>query len=107
MDRTWVATGDRQSGRTTRAMQELPRDAVFVWVNQHLDYPKQLARKLGREDLRIVSPQWLEDRRWIGLDLSALELDHAAREIMTEDQWRAYQDALTRVRPAQRRGESQ
>lgn len=102
MARTWIATGGRQSGRTTRAMQELPKGAVFVWVNQHLDYPKQLARKLGRDDLQIVSPQWLVDRRWTGLDLTGLNLDHAAREVMTDEQCRAYQEAMTRVRSAQR-----
>lgn len=102
MTRTWVATGGRQSGRTTQAMQAAPRDAVFVWCNHHLDYPKDLARKLGRDDLKIVSPSWLTDRRWVGLELSALQLDHAAFEHFTYEQWRMYREATVRVRPVSR-----
>lgn len=102
--RTWVATGGRQSGRTTREMQAAPKGAVFVWVSHHIDYPRDLAHKLGRYDLKIVGPEWLTDRRWMGLELSGIQLDHAAQEIMTREQWREYQNAITRVRTAVSRG---
>lgn len=88
MARVWHATGGRQSGRTTRAMQEAPKGAVYVWVHSNLDYPKELARKLGREDLRIVSPAWLEDRVWVGSLFSGIRLDHAAT--LSSRQWDAY-----------------
>jgi hypothetical protein len=101
MARQWTATCGRGSGRTARAMQGAPQGAVYVWVNGHLDYPKNLARKLGREDLKIVSPQWVEDRRWSGLTFPAIDIDHAAK--LTEEQWQAYRQLLPYLRPAQRR----
>lgn len=65
----------RGSGKTTRAMLAAPKDAVFIWVNHHLDYPKRLAKYLGREDLQIVSPNWLSDKRWQGCRFIAIEVD--------------------------------
>ena len=46
----------RRDGKTTKQMQEAPHGALYLWVNGHLGYPKQLARTLGREDLVIISP---------------------------------------------------
>lgn len=88
---------DRGEGTTTGQMQNSPKGAVFVWVNHHLDYPRQLARKLKRDDLKIVSPEWLSDpMRWAGLELSALVLDHAAH--LSPRQWDGWNHALSRVR---------
>lgn len=56
---------DRGSGITTRQMREAPQGAVYLWCNNHLSYPRELARHLGRTDLRIVGPSWLENG-WIG-----------------------------------------
>jgi hypothetical protein len=88
----------RRVGNTTRQMEDAPKGAIFVWVNHHLDYPKQLAREIGRVDLKIVSPEWIEDRRWRGVELSGIVLDHAAP--LTNRQWEALHEAQTRVRPA-------
>lgn len=49
----------RGHGTTTQQMQSAPRSAVFVWCNTKLAYPRALARHLGRNDLRIVSPLWV------------------------------------------------
>jgi hypothetical protein len=87
---------DRGSGKTTRAMQAAPKGAVFVWVNHHLDYPKALARHLGREDLKIVSPEWIEDHRWAGLDMTGLIRDPDTR--FTDAQWDRWHAAKIRVR---------
>ena len=46
----------RGSGQTSEQMKSAPRDAVFVWCNDGLRYPTDLARHLGREDLKIVGP---------------------------------------------------
>ena len=81
----------RQSGRTTELMKEAPPGSVYVWVNHHLDYPLALAQALGRGDLQIVSPSWL-DYRWRGLQISGLVLDHAVD--LTEQQW----DAVDHIR---------
>jgi hypothetical protein len=55
-----------------------------------------LAQKLGRADLRIESPTWLEES-WLGLELTGVVVDHAAR--LTDRQRDGYQGALARVRP--------
>ena len=88
---------ERQVGNTTRQMQEAPQKSVFVWVNGHLDYPRQLAKSLGRDDLKIVSPDWLSDHRWFGLVFSGIVLDHAAA--LNDRQWDAFHIVRdTRVR---------
>ena len=86
---------ERRTGETTRQMEDAPKGAVFVWCNGQTDYPRLLARKIGREDLQIQSPTWFEDR-WRGLELTGVVVDHAAR--LTDRQWDGYQGALTRVR---------
>ena len=84
----------RQDGATTRQMQEAPKGAVFVWCNDKTSYPRDLARHLGRDDLLIKSPEWLE-HRWHGLSLTGVIVDHSAS--LTRAQWEGYQGALTRV----------
>lgn len=90
---------DRGTGRTTKQMQAAPLNAVFVWCNQHLDYPKKLARRIGRDDLKIVAPNWLDDR-WMGVEILGLVIDHAAFDMLTQRQQDMIPYALTRVRPA-------
>lgn len=46
----------RGSGRTTRQMRDAPTGAIYIWCNQHFIYPKNLAREIGRSDLKIISP---------------------------------------------------
>ena len=87
---------ERGEGTTTKQMQAAPKGAVFVWCNAHTGYATHLTRKIGREDLKIVSPTWLEWERWRGLELTGLVVDHAAQ--LTDMQWDNYQAALTRVR---------
>lgn len=70
---------DRGSGHTTRQMVAAPKGAVFVWVNSHLQYPRDLKYFLGREDLILVSPDWLVDERWRGNEYSGIVIDHATR----------------------------
>jgi len=85
----------RGTGTTTQQMEKAPNGAVFVWCNERTDYAVRLARKIGREDLQIKSPTWLEDR-WRGLELHGVVVDHAAR--LTDRQRDGFQGALTRVR---------
>jgi hypothetical protein len=96
---TEIKVGGRQSGRTTQALLAAPKGAVYVWVNHRLEYPKALAHKLGRDDLKIVSPKWIEDRRWVGMEFPAMDIDHETH--FTERQWELYWEAKTRVRPVQ------
>jgi hypothetical protein len=72
--------------------------AVFVWVNHDTRYAKKLAVRIGRTDLEIVGPQWLENG-WIGRSLSGLVIDHASRQFMTTTQRENIAHACIRVRP--------
>lgn len=88
-----MARGD---GATTRQMESAPKEAIFVWCNGETSYPRKLAQKIGREDLRVKAPDWLECR-WRGLEFTGVVVDHAAK--LTDRQWEGYQGVLTRVRP--------
>ncbi|GMW03994.1 MAG: hypothetical protein AMXMBFR84_51280 [Candidatus Hydrogenedentota bacterium] len=88
---------ERQTGATTRQMEQAPQGAVFVWCNHHLDYPQALAQKLGRDDLEIVGPTWLEGHAWYGLRISGIVLDHAA--YLSDSQQYGLSKVLTRVTP--------
>jgi hypothetical protein len=88
---------DRGTGRTSAQMRNAPRDAVFVWSNERLDYPRAIARvhEVNREDLQIVAPSWLE-RGWLGRRLTGIVIDHDLR--LSEKQWRQLEEARARIR---------
>jgi hypothetical protein len=86
---------ERGIGETTQQMEAAPKGSVFVWCNGQTDYPIRLAHKIGREDLQIKAPTWLEER-WRGLELTVVVVDHAAR--LTDRQWDGFHGAQTRVR---------
>lgn len=86
----------RQTGRTTKQIIDAPREAVFVWCNEDLYYPKRIAQTFKRNDLLIVGPSWITNDGWRGLELSGIVIDHFTRFNMEE--WTKYQEALTRVR---------
>lgn len=65
----------RGTGRTTRQIQQAADGAVFVWCNHALFYPRKLAAALGRYDLRIVGPIWLDSP---GHRPPAVVIDHAS-----------------------------
>jgi hypothetical protein len=77
-------------------MMAAPKGAVFIWLSNALEYPKRLAAKHGREDLKVVGPSWLESDKWRGLELYGIILDHAAE--LTEKQHDLLNIARTRVR---------
>lgn len=89
-----MARGD---GATTRQMQAAPQGALFVWVNHRLGYPKDLARKLGRADLEIVPPSYLEGDQFRGRTFSGIVIDHAAT--LTNSQWDGHELFRERIRP--------
>ena len=68
---------ERGTGATRQQMIEAPRGAVFVWVNGHLSYPRDLARSLHRGDLAIVSSEFLRDDRCRGIKREMIVVDHA------------------------------
>lgn len=70
---------DRQTGRTTKQMTDAPMGAVFVWCNSRTEYPQELAKKLGREDLVVRPMSWLEPRKVMGSNVPVVIVDHAAQ----------------------------
>ena len=86
---------ERQGGRTSLQMCMAPACAVYIWCNFHLYYPKDLAKHLGRTDLQIVDPHWLESFEWRGRWFSGVILDHAAQLTGRQGMW--FEAALSRV----------
>ena len=76
----------RGTGRTTKQIKEAPKNAVYVWVSGDAHYPRRLARELGREDLEIVGPTWIENYRWRGVGSLNVVIDHAAYSFLTNRQ---------------------
>ncbi len=72
----------RGSGQTSEQMKSAPRDAVFVWCTENLRYPTDLARHLGREDLKIVRPEYHSVFMAAGGTRSAVVIDHAFHRIV-------------------------
>jgi hypothetical protein len=66
----------RQTGRTTKQMQEAPPNACFVWCNSRRSYPLALARRLNRSDLTIISPEMDTDKFHRGRTWTVIR-DHA------------------------------
>jgi hypothetical protein len=86
----------RGSGTTTRQMQGAPQKAIYVWCNNNLSYPKNLTKNLGRDDLEIVSPQFIESDKWRGRLFSEVVLDHALE--LTERQEYEYRQMRGYIR---------
>jgi hypothetical protein len=42
--------------RTKECMLASPKKAFYVWPDKALQFPRGIARELGREDLTIVTP---------------------------------------------------
>jgi hypothetical protein len=90
----------RGTGTTTKQMRNAPFGAIYIWVNGDTSYAKELAQKIGRDDLEIVRPTWLEYRRWQGRLLTAIVCDHAlyldydTRELLHEASMRIRGPAL-------------
>jgi len=68
----------RRAGKTTKQMLSAPHGSVFVWCNSNILYAKNLAKRLGRDDLIVVSPSRLErSNEHRGRRYSAVCVDHA------------------------------
>lgn len=91
------ANARRGSGTTTRQMQRAPQGAFFVCPNEAFarQYGRDLARHLGREDLKLVSLSWLEKpHNWRGSNRSIV-VDHAV-ERLSETQFAAFREIISR-----------
>jgi len=67
----------RGTGRTTKQMETAPKGAIFVWLNSDLTCPRNIARKINREDLQIVAVSWITREHLLGRK-NKIVVDHAA-----------------------------
>lgn len=67
----------RRAGKTTLQIRNAPQGAIFVWVNGHIEYPKAIARELGREDLDFKPLSWFRMENIAGRSGVKIVLDHA------------------------------
>ena len=86
----------RRTGRTTQQLKSAPEKATFVWCNDEVRYPKEILRKIGRADIKIVPFHAFTDDRLRGLSPDLLIFDHEAIRRMNHDQWIKYR-VLTRM----------
>lgn len=83
---------DRGTGQTTKQMERAAKGAVFIWCNQYLEYPKRLARDIGRHDLRIFGPEVFSSHgreKLRGITFPEVIVDHAYRP-QGDHQWKQY-----------------
>lgn len=86
----------RGSGQTTRKMQSAPYGAIYIWCNSGLEYPRALARHIGRQDLIIRSPAYFENFGYRGLRIPVV-LDHATMENMSPIQREGWRDCMNEL----------
>jgi hypothetical protein len=84
---------------TTEQLLAAPHEAFFVCLTRGaVQLVKNLAGNLGRDDLTIVSADWLSDGRFRRRTVRGIVVDHAAAKGMTADQRRGYRQALEYIR---------
>lgn len=86
----------RANGITSMQMLLAPQDAIYIWCNNSLGYPRDLAKYIGRRDLKIYGPSHLGDARLAGHHLTGIVVDHAAH--LTEFQYENLRRAMLSVR---------
>lgn len=84
----------RGTGRTTEQLRAAPQGALFIApTHAAVWHCLDLARKIGRTDIKMASPGIL-NRKAIhlrGTHYPAIVLDHAAAEMLTEEQVKGYE----------------
>lgn len=93
-----VVQSDRGTGRSTRQMKAAKRDAVFVIRHTSSKrYYTDLAKHIGRTDLRIKSIAEFVDRAWAygGCRFTDIVLDHAVK--LTDKQREYLAQLQTRI----------
>lgn len=94
----YFALKARGSGRTTRQILNAPRGAVYVvWSTKEFDYTRRLMARLHRNDMTLVSFDWIRHHeRWRG-DRRHVVVDHhaerMAKHMVRSSDW----DALDRL----------
>jgi len=89
------------TGITSEQIRSAKQGALFVWCNESLQYPRSLARALGRLDLKIVGPGILNDREQLrGQEWPEIIIDHAARLTAVQREGLAHLTPQVRASPS-------
>ncbi len=67
----------RGTGRTTRAILGAPMKAVFICWTGGIPYVRDLAARVGRNDLHVIEPAGIKNL--LGVRVDAVVVDHAAK----------------------------
>lgn len=69
---------DRGTGRTTRQLNALKKNGVYLWCNSQVDYPRRLAAKMCRSDITVLPRSALGCAdKYHGVQWSEFDVDHA------------------------------
>jgi hypothetical protein len=89
----------RGTGRTTTQLKNLPARATFFWYTNDTYYPKALAKKLNREDIKVYPRSSLANpHKFYGLAYFKFALDHATSSFMSLAEWDGLIDLRERER---------
>ena len=89
----------RGTGRTTTQIKNALIGAVYIWpVYASINYPKEIARRLGRDDLRVVPLSWLHTDGYLKIEYSEIVLDHAASARASMREWKIIEIARERAK---------
>ena len=86
----------RNVGTTTRQIKSLPIGAIFIWCNNDIRYPTNLAVSIGRNDLEIVGVSFLDNLKFLGREFTGFDVDHATE--INENRLKAMGIIRTRIR---------
>lgn len=83
---------NRGTGRTLAQLEAMPLHSIFVWCTSEISYPRSLADRLERQDIRIAPASVFEDgaERLRGLQRGQVVVDHAFLGIATDSQREGY-----------------
>lgn len=70
----------RGIGRTTKQIKNAPQNSTFIWCNSDISYPKEIARKLGRDDIEIRTPGYIGLQKHRGCR-RPIVIDHAVNDV--------------------------
>ena len=100
-------TGElRGSGRSTRAMEQLPFGAVYI-APGNPDYWLRLSASINRVDITVISmhefPAWAGANQGLPAgSISAIYFDHAVQSVVSGLHWEVLLKWLDRMRPKMR-----
>lgn len=78
---------DRGTGRTTRQLAALPYEGWFIVPTYGMrDYTLQLARRIGRKDIKVLHRNELDTRMYQGRYISGYDVDHATYDLISHRQ---------------------